>query len=79
MKVFRLKADITFMARDVESAFLRLGDHFICLADNIDDANFQRSGKLMVALADDERWDDAGQPKPTSEAGGDGPPERIAG
>lgn len=78
MKVFRLKADITFMAEDIENAFLRLGEHFSDLAGDIHD-DFQRSGKLTVALADDERWDDAGQPKPTSEAGGDGPPERIAG
>ena len=78
MKVFRLKADITFMAEDIENAFLRLGEHFSDLADDTHD-DFQRSGKLTVGLADDERWNDAGQSEPAREATGNGPPERISG
>ena len=61
MKEFRLKADATFYAKNIDNAMKKLGQHFISLSrDGLDKPDIIESGEIHVFPTDaDEKDEDS--------------------
>jgi hypothetical protein len=55
--IFRIRADATFEAADVEEALRLLAAHFHALHQAAPPPKLLRSGRISVGVADDPMWE----------------------
>jgi hypothetical protein len=48
MKTFRMKADVTFDAENIDDAFAQLSRHFAMIGGEVEEEAFFTSGKITI-------------------------------